>query len=446
MGPAGGVVARPDAPDPLIFDLALIFVALPLLYLGVNQYVRFIVGPGEGAEEEEKTATTTAAEALRSKRWRNQEAKQRSAQEILFSGLENLGKEPFGWFFGDKPTPLYSTQVMEPLGRKAKRQAAAAGSDSGYGDFAKPIGTGMPPPPPPAQAQKGQGSRRKKPSRKERQRRSQAEREAQPAPAVLSEVALQQPPPGPPMPQTAELPPMSQPPPGPPMGMPEMSPQSGMPEMSPQAGMPQMPPPPPGMPAGMPGMPPQSGMAGMPGLPPQSGMAGMEGMPPPPGMSGMAGMEGMPPPPGMAGMGGMDGPADVGGFGTPDGFESLDGLKKPPTGKVKPEDDPELILPPSQLALARRLTGRTLSKKQLQGQLGPGGGAMNSPPQPPPQMPASMQKAMATQGQEAPAAPAAGPGDDSIVSRMMELKGILDDGLITQEEYEQKKKDIMGGV
>merc|ERR1719460_731045 len=60
----------------------------------------------------------------------------RSAPEIIAAGLENLGKEPFGWFYG-KPSALTSTLAPEPtvaqglyrqMGAKelARSQAASA--------------------------------------------------------------------------------------------------------------------------------------------------------------------------------------------------------------------------------------------------------------------------------------------------------------------------------
>lgn len=59
-----------------------------------------------------------------------------------------------------------------------------------------------------------------------------------------------------------------------------------------------------------------------------------------------------------------------------------------------------------------------------------------------------MQSQMATQ--QAPAAPAAPPaaaapvGGDDVAAQLTQLKALVDQGIVTQEEFEAKKKQLLG--
>ena len=62
---------------------------------------------------------------------------------------------------------------------------------------------------------------------------------------------------------------------------------------------------------------------------------------------------------------------------------------------------------------------------------------------------ADMQAQMATQ-EQAPAAPAAPPaaaapaGGDDVTAQLTQLKALVDQGIVTQEEFDAKKKQLLG--
>ena len=61
------------------------------------------VAPTENWEDEvQPEAAWTAAPAQTSGR---------SASDIFFGGIENLKKDPFGWFYGIRPSPLYGDRI-----------------------------------------------------------------------------------------------------------------------------------------------------------------------------------------------------------------------------------------------------------------------------------------------------------------------------------------------
>lgn len=60
---------------------------------------------------------------------------------------------------------------------------------------------------------------------------------------------------------------------------------------------------------------------------------------------------------------------------------------------------------------------------------------------------AQMQAQMAAQqapAAPAPAAPAAAGGTDDIAAQLTQLKGLVDQGILTQEEFDAKKKQLLG--
>jgi len=44
----------------------------------------------------------------------------------------------------------------------------------------------------------------------------------------------------------------------------------------------------------------------------------------------------------------------------------------------------------------------------------------------------------------APAAPAAAPAGDDVASKLMELKGLMDQGVLSPEEFQQAKAKLLG--
>ena len=128
--------------NPLIVDAAIV-LALPVVVLGVSAYVSAITGGGTGSPnpaDRPDGARSGGTPGTLSDRGL-------SAPEVFFKGLENLSKEPMGWFFGDGPSALRGS-AAEPatsapprfMGAKelarAEQRAASAGmpprDDSGY--------------------------------------------------------------------------------------------------------------------------------------------------------------------------------------------------------------------------------------------------------------------------------------------------------------------------
>lgn len=156
--PPAKAIAAPvsDAVNPLVIDAAIV-AAIPVVVFGVTQYVKLLTGP-------EKSAAVQASMGRpEPQAGRVAGADSRSAPEIFFTGVENLGKEPFGWLFG-KPSALYSNlPAAAPAGmapargmgakemaRKgiADRSAVTPGFAGAAAMPTKDVSISAPPPPP----------------------------------------------------------------------------------------------------------------------------------------------------------------------------------------------------------------------------------------------------------------------------------------------------------
>ena len=105
--------AAADAVNPLLVDAAIV-VALPVVVLGVSAFVSAISGEAPKTKEVSSPATSGwSAPASSAGSEASGDSKGRSAPEIFFGGLTNLGKEPFGWLSGG-PSALTSTLPTEP--------------------------------------------------------------------------------------------------------------------------------------------------------------------------------------------------------------------------------------------------------------------------------------------------------------------------------------------
>jgi len=149
-------------PDLMVLGGAVAFI--PLAFLGVNAFVGMISG---GDEPKPFNAESKAMlEKLERERAEAGGASGgntgRSAPDIFAKGLENLGAEPFGWFYGAAPSALYSNQPTEPavpaprqMGAKELARKSAAAAAFAF-EAAPPPMQAVPPPmqaaPPPMQA------------------------------------------------------------------------------------------------------------------------------------------------------------------------------------------------------------------------------------------------------------------------------------------------------
>jgi len=165
-----------------LFGIPYLGVALPLLivplaYFGGPAFVDFINkrydelqsgessaapdfaprAPGNQAANKMWSQRQADDEIARASSWGEVEpVAQKNAMEIFMTGLENLQKEPMGWYFGP-PSPLYSNALPPPVIRDegmpmaqampvAPPTAAPIATDAGWiGEpAAAPVATAMP--------------------------------------------------------------------------------------------------------------------------------------------------------------------------------------------------------------------------------------------------------------------------------------------------------------